>query len=205
MTTTLYVEGGGDGRSLRARFREGWSGFFESAGLHGRVKIVRGGGREQTFDRFVAAVTSGGVGASVLLLVDSEGPVAPGATAWEHLHARDGWTRPDAAGDDQVFLMVQVMETWFLADRDALRRYFGAEFRENAIGRWQVLEDVPKATVLKALERATAACRKSYAKGKVSFELLARVDPDRVEAACRHARALLDRLRAQLKRIELWD
>ena len=159
MTTTLYVEGGGDGRSLRARFREGWSGFFESAGPHG--------------------------------------PVAPGATAWEHLHARDGWTRPEAAGDDQVFLMVQVMETWFLVDRDALRRYFGAEFRENAISRWPVLEDVPKARVLKALERATAACRKSYAKGRVSFELLARVDPDRLGAACPHARALLDRLRAQ--------
>ena len=93
--------------------------------------------------------------------------------------------------------MVQVMETWLLADLDALRRYFGAEFRENAINRWPVLEHVPKATVLKAPERATAACRKSYAKGRVSFELLARVDPDRVEAACRHARALLDRLRAQ--------
>jgi hypothetical protein len=51
--------------------------------------------------------------------------------------------------------------------------------------------------VLGALERATAACRKGYAKGKVSFELLARIDPARVEAACPHARALLDRLRAQ--------
>ena len=197
MTTKLYVEGGGDGRSLRARFREGWSGFFESAGLRGRVKIVGGGGRKQTFDRFAAAVTSGGAGASVLLLVDSEGPVAPGATVWQHLHARDRWTRPDAAGDDQAFLMVQVMETWFVADRDALRRYFGAEFRENAIRRWPELEAVPKTTVFETLDRATAACRKRYAKGRVSFKLLARIDPARVEAACPHARALLDRLRAQ--------
>lgn len=30
MTATLYVEGGGDGRSLRARFREGWSAFLTS-------------------------------------------------------------------------------------------------------------------------------------------------------------------------------
>ena len=197
MTAKLYVEGGGDGRSLRARFREGWNGFFESAGLGDRVKIVRGGGRGQTFNRFAAELASGRSGESVLLLVDSEGPVAPGSSVWQHLHHRDGWTRPDAAGDDHAFLMVQLMETWFLVDRDALRRYFGAEFRENAVRRWPALETVPKATVLEALDRATAACRKRYAKGRVSFELLARIDPARVEAACPHARALLDRLRAQ--------
>ena len=197
VTATLYVEGGGDGRSLRARFREGWSGFFQSAGLGGRVKIVRGGGREQTFNRFAHAVTSGGPAASVLLLVDSEGPVTPGSSVWRHLQDRDGWMRPDGAGDDQAFLMVQVMETWFLADRHALRQYFGAEFRENAVRQWPEPETVPKATVLDALDRATTACRKRYAKGKVSFELLARIDPARVEAACPHARAFLDRLKAQ--------
>ena len=197
MTATLYVEGGGDGRSLRARFREGWSGFFKSADLGGSVKIVRGGGREQTFNRFASAVASGCAGAPVLLLVDSEDPVAPGSSVWQHLHDRDGWTRPGGAGDDQAFLMVQLMETWFLADRDALRRYFGAQFRENAVRQWPALEAVPKATVLETLDRATAACRKRYAKGRVSFELLARIDSARVEAACPHARALLDRLRAQ--------
>ena len=192
---TVYVEGGGDGRSLRARFREGWRQFLQSAGV-GRVKIVRGGGRKQTFDRFATAVTAAAPGAAVLLLVDSEGPVAEGRTVWEHLGARDGWTRPDGAGDDQAYLMVQLMETWFLADRDALRAYFGARFRENAIRDWPALENVPKKTVLKALDRATASCGKRYAKGRVSFELLARIAPARVEAACPHARAFLNRLRA---------
>ena len=114
---TVYIEGGGDGRSLRARFREGWRQFLQSAGA-GRVKIVRGGGREQT------------------------------------------------------------------------------GFRENAIRDWPAPEDVPKATVLEALDRATASCSRRYVKGRASFELLARIDPARVEAACPHARALLNRLRA---------
>ena len=197
MTATLYVEGGGDGRSLRARFREGWSGFLESAGLGGRVKIVRGGGREQTFKRFVTAITSGPPGAAALLLVDSEAPVAPGATVWEHLRDHDHWKRPDGAGDDRAFLMVQVMEAWLLADCGALQRYFGAEFNEHAVKQWPALENVPKATILDALERATATCRKRYAKGRVSFELLARIDPALVEEACPHARSFLDRLRAQ--------
>ena len=196
MTATLYIEGGGDGRSLLGPFREGWREFLRSAGVDGRVKIVRGGGREQTFRRFIAAAASAGSGATVLLLVDSEGPVAAGRTVWQHLAACDGWPRPGRAGDDQAFLMVQVMETWFLADRDALRAYFGDKFRARVIRTWPDLEGVPKKTVIEALERATAACRKSYAKGRVSFELLAQIDPARVETACPHARALLDRLRA---------
>ena len=92
--------------------------------------------------------------------------------------------------------MVQAMETWFLADVVALRRYFGAQLRQSALKQWPRLEDVPKATVIEALRRGTAACAKPYAKGRISFELLATVDPARVESACPQAKALLDRLRA---------
>ena len=91
--------------------------------------------------------------------------------------------------------MVQVMETWFLADRNALRQYFGAGFRENALRQWPDLENVSKDDVLDALARATAECSRRYAKGTVSFELLGRIDSARVEAECPHANALLDRLR----------
>ena len=92
--------------------------------------------------------------------------------------------------------MVQVMETWFLADREALRSYFGVGFGENALRAWPNLEDVSKSVVLEELRHATASCRPRYTKGKVSFELLAQIDPARVEAACPHARALLNELRA---------
>ena len=196
MTATLYVEGGGDGRSLRGRFREGWHEFLRSAGVDGRVKVVRGGGREQTYRRFATAVASAGFGGPALLLVDSEDPVAAEHSVWQHLAVRDGWTRPVGVGDDQAFLMVQVMETWFLADPGALRAYFGDGFRAKAIRARPDLEGVPKETVFEALDDATGSCRQSYAKGRVSFELLKRIDPARVEAACPHARALLDRLRA---------
>ena len=196
VTATLYIEGGGEGKDLRTRFREGWKKFFGSAGVGGRTKIVRGAGRKQTFDRFATAVSDSAPGTVPFLLVDSEGPVAPEHSVWQHLHARDGWTRPDGAGDDRAFLMVQIMETWFLADRQALRNYFGAGFDENALMAWPNLEDVPKPTVLEELRDATVSCRPRYTKGKVSFELLARIDPARVEAACPHARALLNVLRA---------
>ena len=191
----LYIEGGGEGRELGARFREGWNAFFKKAGLASKTKIVRGGGRDKTFDRFVTAIENNRPNVVPILLVDSEGPVAAGHTVWQHLSARDDWQRPSNADDDQAFLMVQAMETWFLADRDALRKYFGARFKPNALKKWPALEAVPKRTALDALARATAACTKHYAKGKVSFELLAHIDPALVATACPHAEALLNRLR----------
>ena len=206
VTAKLYIEGGGNavrgGRrrrdSLESRFRKGWKAFFEAADLGGRVKIVRGGGRKQTYKMFAAAVRNRSADTLPLLLVDSEGPVQPGHSPWQHLRARkeDGWNKPDEAREDQAFLMVQFMETWFLADKDGLRRYFGQRFRERAIKQWPNLEAVPKETVLNALAQATAACGKAYGKGKTSFELLECIDPARVRAACPHANDLLQRLAA---------
>ena len=202
VTAELYIEGGGDNRqqhskALRIRFRQGWNAFFKSAGLGGRMpKVVRGGGRQQTFERFAIAIAEGHPSIVPLLLVDSETPVKSGHSVWQHLQVRDGWNRPLNAGDDQAFLMVQAMETWFIADRNSLQRYFGAKFNENAFRQWPQLEAVPKATVFDALERATD---KGYAKGKVSFALLAQIDPALVEAACPHSKALLDRLRTLLR------
>ena len=43
MTATLYIEGGGDNRRLDAQFREGWTKFFEGAGLAGIWRYDRQG------------------------------------------------------------------------------------------------------------------------------------------------------------------
>ena len=204
VTAKLYIEGGGNairggrrrGDSLESRFRKGWKAFFEAADVGGRVKVVRGGGRKQTYKMFAAAVRSHSADTLPLLLVDSEAPVQSGHSPWQHLLARDGWNKPDKAGEDQAFLMVQFMETWFLADKDGLRRYFGQGFKDQAIKQWPDLEAVPKETVLNALAQATAACRKAYGKGKTSFELLAHINPARVKEKCPHANDLLQRLAA---------
>jgi uncharacterized protein DUF4276 len=196
VSVKLYVEGGGEGQLLDTLFRQGWQQFFEAAGLAGKMpKVVRGQGRTQTLDLFAMAVARPRAGALPLLLVDSEDPVEEGHSVWQHLEARDDWKRPPGAAENQAFLMVQVMETWFLADRDLLRRYFGSSLRENHLRPWPVLEDVPKATVFDALKKATAGCQRPYAKGKVSYELLGQLSPKQVEAACPHAKALLERLK----------
>jgi hypothetical protein len=132
------------------------------------------------------------------LLVDSETVVQRGKTVWEHLKARpgDNWDKPEGAKNDQAFLMVQVMESWFLADREALKAFFGIGYRAQTIPKWPHLEEVPKDRVFSALEQATVACgKRRYAKGNRSFSLLAQISPAKVETASPNAKALFERLR----------
>ena len=193
----LVIEGGGESRRQSGTFRDAWRNFFQSAGLNiNLLNIVRGGSRNQTFDRFLSALRNAEADELPILLVDSEGPVASGHSVWEHLQANDRWARPPGVGDEQAFLMVQTMETWLLVDRAALRDYFGPSFRENRLPSQYNLEDIAKETALQSLERATADCNKRYAKGAVSFEILRQINPDAVSERCPHARAMLDCLRS---------
>lgn len=192
----IYAEGGGEGELADTQFRQAWAGFFKAAGLHGRMpRVIRGKGRERTYDLFKTAVKNTAPDTLPLLLVDSEGAVLPNQTVWEYLKVRYGWDRPPGAGTDDAFLMVQLMETWLLADRAALQRYFGPQLNESAFAEWPELESVAKTTILHALEKATAQCKTKYTKGHVSFEVLSTVDPAEVERRCPHARQLLTRLR----------
>jgi len=197
----IYVEGAAqNSKSNRTHCRNSFRTFFTRAGLGGKLpRTVPCGGRKRAYDAFVTAVRNPEPGWLPLLLVDSETTVQEGKTVWEHLESRPGdkWGKPEGAKDDQAFLMVQVMESWFLADREALKSFFGQCFRANAILPWQRLEDVPKQTVISALKKATAACgpEQRYAKGNMSFSLLAEISPGEVEKASPHAKALFERLR----------
>ncbi len=195
----LYIEGGGDSATQDTEFRAAWAAFFEKAGL-GRLRkrpaTFRGSGREQTYDAYKTAVKTRRPDELPLLLVDSEDLVAAGHSVWTHLKERDNWEKPSGAGDEDAFLMIACMETWFVADREALKRFFHNCWRDNALPQWPDLAAVEKTRVFAALEQATAGCGdKKYAKGKVSFELLKAIDPAVVEAACPSAKALLKRLR----------
>jgi hypothetical protein len=193
----LYIEGGGDSALQDTLFREGWQVFFQKAGLAGRMpRTFRGGGRNATFDAYQTAVRKRKPDELPLLLVDSENLVSEGTTEWAHLKARDGCDRPANSGDKDALLMVCCMETWFLADREALKKFFHDCWRDNAVPQWPDLEAVPKETIFEKLAQATAGCgKRAYAKGKRSFEILKVIDPAIVEARCPGAKRLLDRLR----------
>ena len=196
----LYVEGGAQDSALdRSLCRQAFSKFFAAAGLEGKLpRTVPCGGRKVAYDLFVTAVNNLKPNELPLLLVDSETAVQKGQTVWGHLKSRPGddWDKPEGAADNQAFLMVQVMESWFIADRETLKSFFGVNFREHALPKWPHLEEVPKLSVYEALDKATAGCRpKQYAKGSLSFALLAKISPAKVEAASPHAKRLFECLR----------
>jgi hypothetical protein len=199
VNTRLYVEGGGDRKPLRTECRQAFREFLRKAGLAGSLpRIFASGGRQQAYDDFRHALGASRAGDSVVLLVDSEGPVATDAGPWRHLKDRDGWDKPAGATDDHVHLMVQCMEAWFLADRPALAEYFGAGFSENSLPRRANVEEVSKQDLERGLNAATRNSRPkgAYRKGRDSFAILADLDPDKIADASPHAKRFLEALRA---------
>lgn len=194
MSIKLYVEGGGDSKALRAACREGFGTFIEKAGLSGRMpRIVACGSREKAYDKFKIAHAS--QDGTSLLLVDAERPVDQ-TGPWEHLQgAPDEWPRPAGATDEQCHLMVQIMESWFLADRGALEEFYGQGYRENALSQNPQIERVAKYDVLNGLDRAARdTSKREYNKGSHSFEILAKLDPEKVQNASPHAKRFIEAL-----------
>jgi len=198
----LYVEGGGDSKALKTKCREGFRSFLEKTGFAGRMpRVIACGGRSKAFDMFCHALASSTEEAFIVLLVDSEGPVADGAEPWRHLSGRDGWKKPPEATDEQAHLMVECMEAWFLADPDSLADYFGPGFDRKALPRRQEIERVAKKAVLRGLRKATHGCAKGgYCKGRHSFEILSRIDPAKIFDKSPYARRLIDALRKKAVR-----
>ena len=158
-------------------------------------RVVASGSRHQAYDQFKTAHVQQNEVA--MLLVDAEGPIAS-ADSWQHLQSRDGWSRPHNASNDQCHLMVQVMESWFLADREALASFYQQRFRPQALpGNPRQVEQISKKDVDDGLERATRATTKGlYHKGRHSFEILASLDPAKVTAASPYAKRFVQTLLA---------
>jgi hypothetical protein len=118
----IYVEGGGnDNGRLCAELRQGFQSLFIKAGFEGKLpSVIASGSRNDAFNDFNTAVKKVKADEVVLLLVDSEDTITA-STKWEHVQKRDSWDKPTNANDENLFFMVECMESWFLADKDALK------------------------------------------------------------------------------------
>lgn len=204
----LYVEGGGDAAALKTVCREGFTKFITNASLKNRPRIVACGSRRDAYDSFCTAIACGN---DAMLLVDSEAHVCDGyqkgnpATwlPWAHLKQRqgDGWEKPIGSENTDCHLMVQIMESWFLADRGTLKNFFGNGFRESHLpATTRAVEEISKADAYKALQAATADCRTKapYGKGEHSFKLLAVIDPAKVIGTSPWAKRFVDELKKKM-------
>jgi Domain of unknown function (DUF4276) len=187
----IYIEGGGSGLGSRA-IREGFSRFFADR----RVHVVVCGSRSQAFEDFKLALRKE-PDAVNLLLVDSERSVS--AEPWQHLRNCDHWEKPSGATEDHCHLMVQTVESWLVADPEALAIFYGQGFRRNALPARADVEAVPKAEVKKALDHATSPTQKGkYHKITHCSKLLAQIDKGKVRRRAKHCDRLLTTLEKHL-------
>lgn len=177
---------------------------MEKAGFKDQMpKVVACGSRSDAYSRFCTALSQSDSGDSPLLLVDSEGPIA--VTPWKHVSQRvgDGWKQPKGASDNHLHFMVQMMEAWFLADVDALKKYFDPKFQENKLPKNKPLGSISKGDIASSLKAAIQDCPSAtYKKGRDSFEILGKLDPKLVEQASPHAKRFLDQLKQLLNAAE---
>jgi len=197
----VYAEGGGDSDQLKSECRQAFADFFVKTelGTAKRPRLIACGGRNSAYDSFVTAITQG---KNALLLVDSEDPVAPASQLpdqfdpWAHLLARDNWTKPANAFNDDCHLMVQCMESWFIADWTAAEDFFkqGFDGGKKPSG---AVEAVAKQEVYSTLELASKNCKTKapYGKGAHSFKLLALIKPEKVMEASPWAKRFIDELK----------
>jgi hypothetical protein len=178
----IYVEGGGDTDRLRSMLRQGMREFLKQLKLKRMPAIVTGGHADDTWKRFCKALEDD-VDIAILLLDSEETVCHP--SPWEHLQNRkeNKCNKPAKATDKQCHLMVQCMESWFLADIDQLKTFYGKNFKTDALTSVGI-ENVNKKKILDDLKKATKDTqKKAYNKGDHSFEILGKIDPEKVKQA----------------------
>lgn len=182
MRAYIYIEGGGDSKELHVRCRQGFRQLLERCGFSGRMpRLVACGGRSAAYGDFKTAHESNKA-EYVAMLIDSEKPVSNPEETWDHLRNCDRWERPDGADDEQVLFMTTCMETWIVADRDTLRQHYGSSLQESALPSLISLEQGNRQDIQEGLKRATRNCSNAYQKGKRSFEILGKLEPETMES-----------------------
>lgn len=189
MIVHVFVEGGGDQDRTLTECRKAFHLLFEKVlGEKRQPRVSACGGRQEAYKDFCQSLQQDPE-TFAILLVDAESPVA-GKKAWDHLKDRDNWRKPASARDEQAHLMVQCMESWFLADPLKLADYYEQRFRKTALPRNPQIENVSKQDLMDALERATRETLKGkYHKTRHGFAVLALIDPARIRQRSPHADA----------------
>ncbi|MDE7168578.1 MAG: DUF4276 family protein [Mucispirillum sp.] len=204
----IFVEGGGNNNTyLKSQCHKAFKSFFEKAGLDNRLpRVIASGGRTNAYYDFCKSVKNK---ENAFLLIDSEDIINDrfdignnnnqDGSPWEHLNntRENRLTKPTGVSDKQCHLMVTSMETWLLADVNALSKYFGKNFNTASLPRHNNLERIDKNNVLDAINKAAKdTVKKKYEKGRDSFCILGMIDPALVQEKSPWAKRLIKTLLA---------
>lgn len=184
MNAIIYLEGGArgpDSKNLTIRCQQAFHQLLDGMGFKKRKPRLKAcGGRSTVFEDFCTAHRTNR-GGYVAMWIDSEEPMQDIEAAWKHLAKVTTvatWQRPKGAEDDQVLFMTTCMESWIIADASTLRTHYGKELNENSLPTPNDLEKRTRHDIQSRLEKATKNCKNGYAKGKRSFEILEKLQPN---------------------------
>lgn len=185
---TIYLEGGGHGGEGRRRLGRAMEVFLRKV-TQRKLRVFPLGGRSEVIRQFRKHASTEEVR---LLLVDSEQPVQAATPAGYARHlASEGGLLPEP--HDHLHLMIQCMESWLIADRDAWERLYGPDAARALPGTCET-DDLEKRDVLSAVQRALELGSRHgrYRKLEDGPKVLERLDPNAVARRSRSFRALRD-------------
>lgn len=110
--------------------------------------------------------------------------------------------------DEHLNFMVIMMETWFLANIDTLRQFYGPDLHVTALLGTREIEELSALDVKRALKKATRPLSRTKGvydddtKLNHSIEILKRLSPSKVASRAPHCKRLFDTLTQKLKELE---
>lgn len=190
----VYIEGD-------SVLRKGFNNFLKSEIDRARqrrliFKLIAGGSKAETIKDFMTAARTH-KDAINIVLIDSDKPDNGNLIAGVKRSA--SWNAEVGAEiqDAQIHFMIQIMESWFLADRDALKRYYGQGFHEGQLPGNPNVERISKSDVVNGLANATRGTRKKkYHKTRHAPDLLYGLDVDKVRSNAPSCKRLFASLRS---------
>lgn len=193
----VYIEGDTTqkGKFNTISLREGFNYFFRELIEKAKAKnitlrLILCGSKYETFKDFLNAAKVY-EDSFVLFLIDSDAPIDEDETPKSFLQKQNPLWHLQDAEENQCHLMIQVMESWFFADKDKLAEFYGQNFNRGALARNRNIERIPKADVESGLANATRNTQKGeYHKTRHGAKILELINPQKVRAAAPHCEKL---------------
>lgn len=179
----LFIEG--ESNSPNGDLRQGFSKLLEKTLKNHLPRIILGDGKSLTIDKFLHKKLSGDV---FLLLIDLDGI--------ENTRSKDLKENGLADIEDNVFYMIQEMESWFLSQPKILDQYYGVDNNGKKVSeKITKKKSVDVAHPDLELKRLTRYSKKGeYHKIKHAVELLKMLDSEVLKNEFTDYKRLLEKL-----------
>ena len=193
----IYIEGDTKqkGKFNTISLREGFNHFFTELIEKAKAKniilrLIMCGSKYETFKDFLNAAKSY-QDSFVMFLLDSDAPLEEAETPKTFLQKQNPLWHLYEAEENQCHLMIQVMESWFFADKEKLAEFYGQGFNLNSLAKNVNVEKITKADVESGLANATRNTQKGeYHKTRHGAKILELIDTQKVRDSAPHCEKL---------------